>query len=586
MKRKIPFLLLTIALALVLSLTLVACGDKDNAETGKEQTETVKELTADGGVTVSGEFDKGATLEVKTETTDGENGKAALSKISDKSYDETKVAVFDISVVKDGAKVQPSGKVKVTMQKPFDSESGYVTYHIKEDSAVEELTTTLDGDKISFETESFSYFIVTAPKTIIPAKARTIVITAETLEDKENDGTPLTLTGEQFEVVQGGDTIKGTELTSDDGEISFEYKAKDASGEYSSSFPTDNGEYLIRVRIAKSADGVWLEAVSEGKTFNLIEPVRRTKLNAKGYFSPQSDGTFFNYYYNYRGDSRIIDPDKGIYTAADAEENQTSLYINYYPENFKYEETAKDYFGQITANISGMRESCVELRVGAADGVAVAKWQGIHTGADILWITYEDGRQNSWRRTRFAEFAGEADFNSEYLRFDNIKNVEGYTDEDGKWISTATELDVYVVRYMVGTNLALYEDISPSYSAKIPDEASQSLYLNLPDGMTRCWYWFSVSGTDNDGNRVYTLLINSNVKVTVFDGFGNTVFSGYNGKMEKMVFDESKISGWTYDVNNGTRYSISKTNDYYVLIETDGASNPECKIDLRYNFDK
>lgn len=160
MKRKTPFLLLAIALVLALSLTLVACGEKDNAETGKEQTETVKELTADGGVTVSGEFDKGATLEVKTEKTDGENGKAALSKIADKTYDETKVAVFDISVMKDGAKVQPSGKVKVTMQKPFDSESGYVTYHIKEDSAVEELATTLDGDKISFETESFSYFIV------------------------------------------------------------------------------------------------------------------------------------------------------------------------------------------------------------------------------------------------------------------------------------------------------------------------------------------------------------------------------------------------------------------------------------------
>ncbi len=160
MKRKIPFLLLTIALALALSFALVACGDNDNAQTGKEQTETVKELTADGGVTVSGEFDKGATLEVKTESADGENGKAALSIIADKAYDEEKVVVFDISVMKDGEKVQPSGKVKVTMKKPFDSESGYVTYHVKSDNTVEELTTTLDGDKISFETESFSYFIV------------------------------------------------------------------------------------------------------------------------------------------------------------------------------------------------------------------------------------------------------------------------------------------------------------------------------------------------------------------------------------------------------------------------------------------
>lgn len=149
MKTK-SLLFLALALALSLCLALVACGDKGNAAT---------ELGSDSGVSVVGVFDNGSALSATHHATDSEQGKTAISAI-DKPYDSAKVAVFDISVSKNGEKVQPDGKVKVTLPKPFESELGYVTYHVKDDNTVEELATTVDGNNLTFETTSFSYFVV------------------------------------------------------------------------------------------------------------------------------------------------------------------------------------------------------------------------------------------------------------------------------------------------------------------------------------------------------------------------------------------------------------------------------------------
>ena len=136
-----------------LVLTLSAC-----AGNGKNGTKTVKELTAESGVTVEGVFENDSALKVEHHSVDSEKGKSAIAAI-DKPYDSAKVAVFDIALTKGGEKVQPDGKVKITMLKPFESD-GYVTYHIKGDNTVEELKTTVDGNNIYFETTSFSYFVV------------------------------------------------------------------------------------------------------------------------------------------------------------------------------------------------------------------------------------------------------------------------------------------------------------------------------------------------------------------------------------------------------------------------------------------
>ena len=148
MKKK-SLLFFALALALSLCLALVACGDK-NGEVSK--------LTAESGITADGVFESGSALSSIHLSADSEQGKAAMSVI-DKPYDSARIAVFDITLTKDGEKVQPSGKVKITMPKPFEAD-GYVTYHVKGDNTVEELATTADGNNIYFETTSFSYFVV------------------------------------------------------------------------------------------------------------------------------------------------------------------------------------------------------------------------------------------------------------------------------------------------------------------------------------------------------------------------------------------------------------------------------------------
>ncbi len=134
-------------------LTLAACADN-----GKNGTKTVKELTAESGITAEGVFENDSALKSQQHSADSEQGKAAIAAI-DKPYDSAKIAIFDIALTKGGEKVQPDGKVKITMLKPFEADS-YVTYHIKDDNAVETLVTAVDGNKIYFETTSFSYFVV------------------------------------------------------------------------------------------------------------------------------------------------------------------------------------------------------------------------------------------------------------------------------------------------------------------------------------------------------------------------------------------------------------------------------------------
>ena len=148
MKKK-TLLFLALALTLSLCLALVACGDKTGGA-GK--------LTAESGITADGVFESDSALNTVYHSSDSEYGKSAISAI-DKPYDGAKVAVFDITLTKGDEKIQPGGKVKITMPKPFEAD-GYVTYHIKGDNAVEELATAVDGDNIYFETTSFSYFVV------------------------------------------------------------------------------------------------------------------------------------------------------------------------------------------------------------------------------------------------------------------------------------------------------------------------------------------------------------------------------------------------------------------------------------------
>lgn len=163
-------LFFTLAIVLSACFALVCCGKK-----GK----SVNKLTAEYGITADGAFESGSALNTARYSSDSEQGKAAVAAI-DKPYDSAKVAVFDITLTKGNEKVQPSGKVKITMPKPFEAD-GYVTYHVKGDNTVEELTTAVNGNNIYFETTGFSYFVVAG---LINAEEQHIHVYVEKVTDR------------------------------------------------------------------------------------------------------------------------------------------------------------------------------------------------------------------------------------------------------------------------------------------------------------------------------------------------------------------------------------------------------------------
>lgn len=150
LRRRRIFIALFSALILSFScFALTACGAGDS-----------NKISNDGGFIVEGGgFEKGCVLETTLLSADSEEYASAISAVKDSDYDKTKpVYVFDISVIKDGAKVQPNGKVKVTVPISEDV-SGYEVLHILSDGKVESLSVTYKDGKATFETDSFSKFV-------------------------------------------------------------------------------------------------------------------------------------------------------------------------------------------------------------------------------------------------------------------------------------------------------------------------------------------------------------------------------------------------------------------------------------------
>ena len=173
--KKVLTLVLSVITVLSLCFALVACNagsgnssieskpeseSKTESESKLESESVISEIKLESGnVVAEGKFDEGVSLSALRIEAENENYAEVIAKVADKEYDKEKVAVFDISLLKDEAKVQSNGKVKITMPAPFETANGYVTYHIKGETT-EELETFLEDGKISFETSGFSYFVV------------------------------------------------------------------------------------------------------------------------------------------------------------------------------------------------------------------------------------------------------------------------------------------------------------------------------------------------------------------------------------------------------------------------------------------
>ncbi len=447
--------LIALVLVLVLGVILVACGNKGGG--GENTAITVNELTAESGVSASGTFAGGSKLKAEAHAADSEKGRAAISAI-DKPYDSARVAVFDITLTKGGEKVQPSGKVKITMPKPFEADE-YVTYHVKGD-VVEELEIAVVGDKISFETTSFSYFVITTNKVM-----------------------------------------------------------------------------------------------------------HRTKLNYKGVWAPSATGEPVDIT-EYFKDAYMIDKEGDAYKMADAVEADTALKLCSNPDNYKYEARARDKIGYLFARGTDDWEYCAELRAGSPTGPAIAKWHGYNIYSYDRYENYDDYKDFMWTERHFLQFIGEVHPKLEYIKFASVKNVDGYTDENGGWISKEDALDVYVVRTPIGTSQNLNRRLSANkYGViKISERAINTRQSSIA-GYPRYWWSFDIE----KGKPTHWLLINGNVKATVFNGRGEFVQSEYDMKLK---FD--------YDENLDTGFSESKCNRYFILLEENGVENPDCKMDLQF----
>ena len=155
MKEKLLCVISVILVALSLCVfagcgNCSGCGDK-----------TV-ELKSSTGVTLTGgNFGKKAKLITEKVEMTEETVKSTIDKLPEeyKLLADEKMATIDISVESDGVKVQPDGKVKVSVPAPIEGVEEYLVFHIKSESNVERLDCEFKDGKVIFETDSFSPFL-------------------------------------------------------------------------------------------------------------------------------------------------------------------------------------------------------------------------------------------------------------------------------------------------------------------------------------------------------------------------------------------------------------------------------------------
>ncbi len=114
--------------------------------TKEVQIEAEKTVVPEGTIVIADKITDGDKLDVVTES---------LKEVTDK------FCAFDISLENNNVKIQPNGKVKVTISIPtgYDKEK-VVVYYINDNGAKEKLPSTIHNEKISFETEHFSTYVI------------------------------------------------------------------------------------------------------------------------------------------------------------------------------------------------------------------------------------------------------------------------------------------------------------------------------------------------------------------------------------------------------------------------------------------
>ena len=126
MNKKLLCVISAILVALSLCFFASCDGCNGGGKTG--------ELKSSMGVTLTGgNFgEKAKLITEKVEMTE-ENVKSTIDKLPEeyKLLANEKMTTIDISVESDGVKVQPDGKVKVSVPAPIEGVEEYLVFHIK-----------------------------------------------------------------------------------------------------------------------------------------------------------------------------------------------------------------------------------------------------------------------------------------------------------------------------------------------------------------------------------------------------------------------------------------------------------------------
>ena len=154
MKKKLICIISAIFVAIGLCIFAICVSYNDRGKTN--------ELKSSTGVTLTGgNFEKKAKLITENMEMTEETVKSTIDKLPDefKLLVDEKMAVIDISVESDGLKVQPDGKVKVSVPAPIEGVEEYMVFHIKSETKVELLDCEFKDGKVIFETDSFSHYV-------------------------------------------------------------------------------------------------------------------------------------------------------------------------------------------------------------------------------------------------------------------------------------------------------------------------------------------------------------------------------------------------------------------------------------------
>ena len=142
-------LILPLLVSLVVCFLMGACGKKPTM---------INNLSGYYGFTAEGEFEKDSVLVVEPLRGATKQQKEMITK--ENLCVDYNMQAYDISIQKNNSKIQPNGKVKITVDYPNASINGHTVFHFKSDKEMEVLSATVTNKKLSFETSSFSVFII------------------------------------------------------------------------------------------------------------------------------------------------------------------------------------------------------------------------------------------------------------------------------------------------------------------------------------------------------------------------------------------------------------------------------------------